>query len=171
MKNLIYLFFSLFLLSCSDDGKIEDESSTAVIYPAPVELTILNANGEKVFVTGEFNREDVVVEMTNHNDVFIPDNEIMDELFCEEDLSGILLPVYNGGKPSSFYTVKFRITFPNTQVYLVEVDIDKTPNLYAPHWFNKTIRINGEVVYEGDVSEPGEYCHESALKLNLVLNQ
>ena len=170
MKNLIYLFFSLFLLSCSDDGKVEDEIATAVIYPNNVELTVLNSNGEKVFVIGEMNRGDVVVEMAYRNDEFIQDNEIMNE-FCEEDLSGIFLPLASISKHPSFYTVKFRITFPNTQVYLVEVDIDKTPNQYTLHWFNKTIRINGEVVYEGDVSEPGEYCHESALKLNLVLNQ
>lgn len=170
MKNLIYLFFSIFLLSCSDDNKIEEEIATPLTQPTAIELIVLNSNGEKVFVTGEFNREDVIVEMTNHNDVFILDNEIMNE-FCEEDLSGILLPVYNGGKPSNFYTVKFRITFPNAQVYLVEVDVEKTPNQYALHWFNKTIRINDQVVYEGDVSEPGEYCHGGALKLNLVLNQ
>jgi len=170
MKKLICLFFSVLLLSCSDDSKIEEKTSSVLIHPAAVELTVLNSIGEKVFVTAELNREDVVVEMTNHNDDFIQDNEIM-TLFCEEDLSGIYLPVYNGGKPANFYTVKFKLTFSNQRVYLVEVDVEKTPNPYTLHWFNKTIRINNEVVFEGDVSEPGTYCHDSTLKLDLILNQ
>lgn len=160
MKNIIYLFFSIFLLSCSDTDEVQPY---AMNRNTNIAIQVLNENGEKVLINGEVNREDVIIQYKKDN-TYLP----KESTWCNDDKSDFLLADEVYGIQG---TTSYKLTFPNQEVFYVDVTIAKEPgdNL---HWFITNVKINDTIVFEGDKSEQGSYCENGAgLQIDLVLNQ
>jgi len=158
MKNLIYLFFSVFLLSCSNT---DEDLPYGVTKDTNVSLIVLNENGEKVLLNGDLKRDDISVEYKINN-VYEP----AATSWCYNDDGGIVL--YNR-VANDRGTTSCKLTFSNEEVVYVDFSFEKDPDEFI--WFVNNVTINNDVVYEGDSREPGSYNECSALQINLVLNQ
>lgn len=168
MKKIITIICGILLLSCSEDNEVNNESSSVLIQPVSVEFTIKSQTGEKLLTDGTLNRNEIIIKEEKNDGSYEVNNELL-SLFCENDLSGIYLESTKATNANS-YTKKYKIELPNQQEYNIEMDVQKTPNQYTLHWYLKTVRVNSQVIFEGDENQPGEYCH-STLKLDLIINE
>jgi|SRR5690606_22275684 len=162
MKKFVLFLAGMLCFSCdsSDDNNVEAEP---LMGPPNIELIILNSQEEKLLTTGAINRDELIVER-KENGVYVADNESK-ESWCEEDKSGIILFV--NSKAMDVFENDFRITFPDQSEYYIKIKGEKVSGNKL-HWYLTEVSINEEVVYIGDITEPGTFCGGGFLQLEFI---
>lgn len=170
MKKIITFFLlSLFTIACSSSNEHEIKSET----PPPsidsnIVLSIVNTNGDKLITNGTINRDEVSIEYKKE-DVFVP----AESSFCNSDQSDVLLfsDVHKFMAKQGRIT-NFKLTFPNQQVYYIDVELDSIPPTSSGNIkvFIKKVYVNNEMIYEGNESASGNKC-SGFLMFDLIINE
>lgn len=160
MKKFVLFLAGILCFSCNST---DEAGPYPLRWPPNIELIILNSQGQKL-LTEEISRDELIVEV-KENDTYVLDNESK-ESWCEDDKSGIILFV--NSRTDNVFENNFRITFPDQSEYYVSIKGEKVSG-DQPHWYIVEVTVNEEIVYIGDITEPGTFCGGN-LQLELVKN-
>lgn len=165
-KILTFFLLCLLTIACSssNEDEVKFDGDVAPSGSSQIVLSIVNTNGDKLLTNGKVNRYDVSVEYKK-NDVFVP----MEFDYCNPDQSDIVL----FDQVLGFRGItNYKLTFPNQQVYYIDVEIDFVPTTSDRNftYFVKKVYVNNEMIYEGNESASGNKCH-GHLMLDLIINE